>query len=1330
METLRDGSFEELSHFITTKFIPLDNPIIQELTPLVLHFAVQVASLKLIKDVVAHWVDTPEEANRILGTTIEINGRDEEGNTPLHLAALQSRTNVIQFLLEHRGIDETLVNDEGLLAIDLCKNLNVAEMMQTLRTKYISKVINQTEEAFERKDYKFLEKVYNEPRNHDFMDINQVDPSDHGNSVLHKYVLKNDVDTCRWLLAAGANPLLKNTQGFSALDIVKSKQKNATAKPNPELKKLFDDILKEEAVVNATLATEKAPTHKGYMKKFARMGKGYKLRYFVLSADGKLSYYKDPAAVAAGNPPRGSLNLVSCYLHMDSTETLKFEVIGGNNNSARWRLKGNQTLETNNWVMAIQSAIRFAKDKRSSKKATNIPSDHKTLRVDTTTDSKKTPTEVINNIKSPTIQKDAIIDSQYARSQNIVRQPNRSPLHHRTTDASSFDSSKVELSRNLTESGKNYITKVIDSRLERTESFSSHNSILDNGMKPTSPLGNPTFMTSTAGISYMSTDYSTKSNRSLVGSPTGIIPGSDYNSSFQEGAVESGDGSDSEVDTNDDDNEANSHTRDDEYLRVEYGPYVEKLNIYQKTIALELASINEIIEADNFKNNDDAMNIIKDSLLRLSNNIADMNRLTFKRDEKLVTMLTRQRDMNNVWIQTMKDLETELEDKSERLATLGRGRRTLKRTLRKKMREVNSQSNLDSEISLQSMAHKNSSDTLNQIAKFITATKDEDDVSDEDEFFDAEELIDEASLHQLENTDTLSYTKSNEVVPDSIHMNDIDIPEPNKDDASIKTEETDEPIYIKTPHHGQHSIKSHPTEEPKPVAKEQVKLKSHPTEEPMPASKEQDEIKPSTTTESKPVTKAPGDDIKSNHSVPPPYNEKTESIKKTTSRKSGKSTKSDLKVPQKLIAVTKSQKTKEAMLWDEGTYLGYEDGPRKKLALDQDDRPKVSLWTVLKSMVGKDMTRMTLPVVFNEPTSLLQRVAEDVEASYLLDQAATFKDSTLRLLYVSIFTASCYASTVGRIAKPFNPLLGETFEYARPDKNYRFFSEQVSHHPPISATWTESPKWDFYGESAVDTNFNGRSFAVKHLGMWNIHLRPDNDDPAEFYTYKKPDNTVIGILVGNPQVDNHGEVRITNHTTGDYCILNFKARGWRSSSAYEIKGEVFNKNKQRVWVLGGHWNDSIYAKKVVGKSNNNDFPTGSEKSKKADPGPNYDGDKFLVWKANPRPTAPFNLTQFAITLNAPQPHLVKWIAPTDTRLRPDQRAMENGEYDKAADEKNRVEEKQRAAKRERDAKNIKYQPQWFKREVHPITKQPYWRFQGKYWQERRDQRLSDTGDIF
>ena len=50
------------------------------------------------------------------------------------------------------------------------------------------------------------------------------------------------------------------------------------------------------------------------------------------------------------------------------------------------------------------------------------------------------------------------------------------------------------------------------------------------------------------------------------------------------------------------------------------------------------------------------------------------------------------------------------------------------------------------------------------------------------------------------------------------------------------------------------------------------------------------------------------------------------------------------------------------------SFKGYEDPVRTKLKLAADDRPKVSLWGILKGMIGKDMSKMTLPVSFNEPT--------------------------------------------------------------------------------------------------------------------------------------------------------------------------------------------------------------------------------------------------------------------------------------------------------------------------------------------------------------------------
>ena len=56
-----------------------------------------------------------------------------------------------------------------------------------------------------------------------------------------------------------------------------------------------------------------------------------------------------------------------------------------------------------------------------------------------------------------------------------------------------------------------------------------------------------------------------------------------------------------------------------------------------------------------------------------------------------------------------------------------------------------------------------------------------------------------------------------------------------------------------------------------------------------------------------------------------------------------------------------------------GQYEGYRV-LRKELDLESDNRPPTSLWSVLKHSIGKDLTKISFPVFFNEPTSMLQRM--------------------------------------------------------------------------------------------------------------------------------------------------------------------------------------------------------------------------------------------------------------------------------------------------------------------------------------------------------------------
>lgn len=81
----------------------------------------------------------------------------------------------------------------------------------------------------------------------------------------------------------------------------------------------------------------------------------------------------------------------------------------------------------------------------------------------------------------------------------------------------------------------------------------------------------------------------------------------------------------------------------------------------------------------------------------------------------------------------------------------------------------------------------------------------------------------------------------------------------------------------------------------------------------------------------------------------------------------------------------------------------------------------------------------------------MKRKEHDIKKSMLLEfyELIGFHslqgNDLMRILHVAAFAVSGYASTEGRQCKPFNPLLGETYEADYPDKGLRFFSEKVVH---------------------------------------------------------------------------------------------------------------------------------------------------------------------------------------------------------------------------------------------------------------------------------------------
>ncbi|SPO21762.1 related to OSH3 - Member of oxysterol-binding protein family [Ustilago trichophora] len=346
---------------------------------------------------------------------------------------------------------------------------------------------------------------------------------------------------------------------------------------------------------------------------------------------------------------------------------------------------------------------------------------------------------------------------------------------------------------------------------------------------------------------------------------------------------------------------------------------------------------------------------------------------------------------------------------------------------------------------------------------------------------------------------------------------------------------------------------------------------------------------------------------------------------------------------------------------------------------------EVSLFSMLKKNVGKDLSTISFPVSFNCPLSLLQAAAEDYEyAADLLERAGKSQDWVERICLVSAFAISGYASTRLRASrKPFNPLLGETYECVREDKHWKFLAEKVVHQPPVVAFYAEGKGWKAQGWSAVKNKFWGKSLELIPEGSIRLEF-----GDGDIFSIAKPSSFMRNLLAGNKYLEHVGELTVTNETTGQRAVIEFKeGTMWGgASSRNNVEGRVYDANDSQITNLKGKWSEAI----------------SRQKDKE-----NYQ----LLWEANEMPPYAeeyYGFTYFAMSLNELSEDCKDVLPPTDSRLRPDQRAFEEGDVDSAENLKHKLEEAQRARRKKLEAEGKSYTPKWF----HKSDDAPEWVYGG------------------
>ncbi|XP_039625846.1 oxysterol-binding protein 2-like isoform X2 [Polypterus senegalus] len=413
---------------------------------------------------------------------------------------------------------------------------------------------------------------------------------------------------------------------------------------------------------------------------------------------------------------------------------------------------------------------------------------------------------------------------------------------------------------------------------------------------------------------------------------------------------------------------------------------------------------------------------------------------------------------------------------------------------------------------------------------------------------------------------------------------------------------------------------------------------------------------------------------------------------------------------------------------------GKEVMQKKKRRTRIPDKPNYSLnlWSIMKNCIGKELSKIPMPVNFNEPLSMLQRLTEDLEYHELLDKAAKCESSLEQICYIAAFSVSSYSTTVHRTAKPFNPLLGETYELDRFEEyGYRSLCEQVSHHPPAAAHHVYSRRgWTLWQEITIASKFRGKYLSIMPLGA--IHLLFHSS--GNHYVWRKVTSTVHNIIVGKLWIDQSGDIDLVNLKTKETCQLKFTPYSYFSRDIpRKVTGVVTDCDNKAQYILSGTWDEKMECAKIMQSSCGNSTSEGKQKTVYQTLPPK------LLWKKYPLLENAENMycfSELALTLN----EFEEGVAPTDSRLRPDQRLMENGLWDEANVEKQRLEEKQRSVRRRREAESAEalnggrvyenYQPLWFEKKVDSATGEMTYMYKGGYWEAKEKQDWKICPDIF
>ncbi|MEE6495519.1 hypothetical protein FKM82_002071 [Ascaphus truei] len=285
------------------------------------------------------------------------------------------------------------------------------------------------------------------------------------------------------------------------------------------------------------------------------------------------------------------------------------------------------------------------------------------------------------------------------------------------------------------------------------------------------------------------------------------------------------------------------------------------------------------------------------------------------------------------------------------------------------------------------------------------------------------------------------------------------------------------------------------------------------------------------------------------------------------------STGTSLKRPDTIESLNSSMSngTNDADLFD--SHDGDDDAEGESV----EEHKSIIMHLLSQVRLGMDLTKVVLPTFILERRSLLEMYADFFAHPDLFGSIGDHKDPKDRMVQVVRWYLSAFhAGRKGSIAKkPYNPILGEVFQChwvlpgtendENPEpvsegpvpwaskNNVTFLSEQVSHHPPISAFYAEcyNKRIQFNAHIWTKSKFLGMSIGVHNIGQGCVSCL----DYDEHYILTFPNGYGRSILTV-PWVELGGECNINCSKTGYSATIAFHTKPFYGGKKHRITAEI------------------------------------------------------------------------------------------------------------------------------------------------------------------------------